>query len=48
MPRCCPNCYLFEECDQKGECCEECDFFENGRCALKSRDILDEISGKVK
>jgi hypothetical protein len=46
MPKCCPNCYLYEECDRRGECCTECDFFENGTCVLK-RSELEEL-GTVK
>lgn len=32
MPRCCIKCYMFDECENKIECCAECDYFSDGTC----------------
>lgn len=45
VPRCCPSCYLYEDCEKRNECCEECDFYSRGRCMLSEKDaygILEE------
>jgi len=34
MPKCCSSCYLFEDCENRDGCCEECDFYSNGDCGL--------------
>jgi hypothetical protein len=41
--KCCPNCYLFEACEKREECCPECDFYENGKCALSEREPYEEF-----
>lgn len=38
VPRCCPSCYLYEDCEERGECCEECDFYNKGKCMLKEKE----------
>lgn len=40
MPRCCPKCYLFEGCENQDECCEECDFYADGDCALSKEEVM--------
>jgi len=35
MPQCCDNCWYFDDCSKKTGCCDDCDFFRNGKCNLK-------------
>ncbi len=32
MPKCCTHCYMFDECENRNECCSECDYYSNGEC----------------
>ncbi|PKK85616.1 MAG: hypothetical protein CVT48_04630 [Thermoplasmata archaeon HGW-Thermoplasmata-1] len=32
MPKCCFRCLHYEVCETPGECCDKCDFYENGEC----------------
>jgi len=43
MPRCCIKCYMFDECENKNECCAECDYFSDGTCLYaEEEDIVEE------
>jgi len=30
MPKCCSKCYMYDECENRNECCQECDYYSNG------------------
>ena len=32
MPKCCPKCYMYDECENRNKCCPECDYYSNGDC----------------
>lgn len=42
MPRCCTKCHMFDECDNKNECCPECDYYSSGTCLLEEEGELPE------
>ncbi|ODS38083.1 MAG: hypothetical protein A7316_08545 [Candidatus Altiarchaeales archaeon WOR_SM1_86-2] len=33
--KCCSNCQEYKNCKKRNSCCDECAFYENGRCACK-------------
>lgn len=35
MPTCCSNCWMYSECDQRNECCPECDYYSGGACLIE-------------
>jgi len=38
MPKCCPKCYMYYECENRNECCSECDFYLGGECLYAEQD----------
>jgi|GEM_PF-1151038 len=30
--KCCFKCYMYDECENRNECCSECDYYSNGEC----------------
>jgi len=42
MSRCCIKCYMFDECENKIECCAECDYFSDGTCLYAEEEELVE------
>jgi hypothetical protein len=48
MPKCCSKCYMHEGCENKNECCSECDYFSDDGCLYVEEEekILDEIEGE--
>ncbi|MDI6883911.1 MAG: hypothetical protein QMD00_02050 [Hadesarchaea archaeon] len=43
MPKCCSNCYFYEECDHPNECCPKCDFYSDGECTLSKEEPEEEL-----
>jgi len=42
MPKCCTQCYMYDECENRNGCCPECDYYSNGEC-LYSVEPYEEI-----
>ncbi|MCX6695410.1 MAG: hypothetical protein NTU61_03865 [Candidatus Altiarchaeota archaeon] len=39
--KCCVHCQDYEQCDDKGNCCEYCDFLIKGKCNYRrNKEIL--------
>ena len=45
MPKCCSKCYMFSDCEDRNECCLECDYFSNGKCfyAEEEEELREEF-----
>ncbi len=42
MPKCCTKCYMFDECDNKNECCSECDYYSDAKCLYAEEGEFEE------
>ena len=45
MPRCCSNCYMYDECENRNECCSECDYYSGGECLYSEVEPYEELEG---
>ena len=43
MPKCCPKCYMYDECDHQNGCCSECDYYSNGECIYSEMESYEEF-----
>ena len=40
--KCCSNCQDYENCSEKGNCCEYCDYYWKGYCTYElTKDLLN-------
>ena len=39
MTKCCENCWNYDECAMKAQCCEECDYFSEGDCTFGKEEL---------
>lgn len=51
MPKCCKHCQDYKNCDQKGKCCDYCNYLVKSKCTYKDRKIRktieDVMSGAI-
>ena len=38
--KCCSHCPDYEYCEDRGECCEYCDYYLNGRCMYGKKTAI--------
>lgn len=43
MPKCCTHCYMFDECENRNECCPECDYYSNSGCIYSEVAPYEEL-----
>jgi ribosomal protein L19E len=41
--RCCPHCPDYEYCEDRGECCEYCDYYLNGKCMYGKKTAIPQF-----
>jgi len=47
MPKCCSKCYMYDDCENKNECCAECDYYSDGGCLYEEEEkIFEELEGE--
>lgn len=46
MTNCCENCWNYSECTKKGQCCDECDHFGDGKCTYSDDDFDKWVVGE--
>jgi|WetSurMetagenome_2_1015567.scaffolds.fasta_scaffold370693_2 hypothetical protein len=45
--KCCVHCPDFERCDEKGVCCDYCDFYLNARCTFGKKKGIPSVDQEV-
>ncbi len=45
--KCCPHCPDYENCEEKGVCCEYCDFLLNGKCTFGKKKGIPCMDNQV-
>jgi hypothetical protein len=45
--KCCQHCPDFEYCQEKGECCDYCDFYLNGKCTYGKKKGLPSVNQEI-
>ena len=44
MSKCCSRCWMYDECTDKGECCDKCDHYVEGvGCEDEDEDDIDAL-----
>jgi hypothetical protein len=44
MPKCCSNCYIYDACENRNECCQECDYYSGGECLYSEVEPYEELA----
>jgi hypothetical protein len=45
--KCCSHCPDFEYCEDKGVCCDYCDFYLNGKCTFGKKKGIPSVNQEV-
>jgi len=43
MANCCPKCWQYYGCENRNECCLECDYYANGECIHSEVEPYEEL-----
>ncbi len=45
--KCCSHCPDFTKCDDKGTCCDYCDFYLNARCTFGKKKGIPSLNQQI-